>query len=822
MTVRLRLLVAIGSTLLFTGVGIFLVSSRPMMSSFTELEDQRAREDVIRVEQSLGQMMGELHAKSVDWANWDDTYTFMKDRNESYIRSNLNEQSLLDMKVDLVLFLDRNQKAFYSRAAHRVQGLSALAVDHVRGGLLKEGFLGSIDPGGKGRSGILMDAGSAVVVSVRPIHQSDGMGATCGWLVFARRLDNGFEHDLGSVTRQDVSLTPIGPTAQVSPQVASIVKSQDQPVQLEHLDEEQTRGYSIIRDIHGDPALLLTTGLPRKVSQRGAAMVRSVGVQVLILGGVFALVVLFVIERFALSRLSLLSQQVEGIDDFLAGTRVELAGGDELSSLATRINEMLGKLQNGAEQLRNSREELRLHNENLEHAVQERTQQIEHQALHDKLTGLPNRHLFMDRLDFALSKARRSRKYIAAVFVDLDNFKLVNDSLGHAMGDELLTTVATRLVEAVRPGDTVARLGGDEFTVLLEELSSPEEAVEVVERICGNLRKPIPLGSRETFACASIGIASTMDPSMKADALLKKADTAMYRAKAGGKGTYVVYDETMHDYAIERLELETSLRKALDNGEITVHYQPLIDLDTDLLMGAEALARWKHPVRGNVSPGEFIPIAEETGLISSIGYWILEEACKKAKSWSKAYDLPDFVMSVNLSGKQLQKDDVVDRVSEILERTQLKPSCLKLELTESVLMHDREDVVDKMRRLKELGLQLALDDFGTGYSSLSTLRAFPIDTLKIDRAFISRLGEEDGAMAIVEAILALARTLRMNVIGEGVETLDQEGIIKSLGCGAGQGYLYDKPLCSEDFEARLQQIGVQGLEMIDNAEPRAA
>lgn len=456
----------------------------------------------------------------------------------------------------------------------------------------------------------------------------------------------------------------------------------------------------------------------------------------------------------------------------------------EIESLRTKLHETEGKL--------------REYDLNLERTVHERTREMEHHAHHDALTGLPNRNLFLECIESARKALPLPRGGIAAFFIDLDNFKLINDSLGHSAGDALLIEIALRLIDSVRPGDLVARLGGDEFTVLLEGVDVLE-AEDVAERILRNLRTSFNLEGHEVFSNASIGIVYTDDAEMSAEDLLKRADTAMYRAKSNGKSNYVFYEDSMNDRVVERLQLENGMRKALECGELFVHYQPLIDLQTDTLTGAEALARWMHPTKGLVPPGRFIPIAEETGLIVPIGYWIMEEACRQTVRWKAERDLGPFCISVNLSGKQLQRDDVVERVVGILDRTGLEPASLKLEITESVLMKNQEDVIAKMRRLKDLGLRLALDDFGTGYSSLSTLSAFPIDTLKIDQTFVSRLATEEQAKSVVEAIMGLSRSMKMDVTSEGVETDFQRHIIQGFGCQTGQGYLFDRPLDADEF-----------------------
>ncbi len=434
---------------------------------------------------------------------------------------------------------------------------------------------------------------------------------------------------------------------------------------------------------------------------------------------------------------------------------------------------------------------------------------IAHQAFHDALTGLPNRVLFMDRLHSALARSQRHSKLVGVLFVDLDNFKVINDSLGHEAGDTLLKAIAERLQTCVRPGDTVARLGGDEFTLLLEDLSSDQDATQIAERIFQQLKLPIALSGHEVFAGASVGIAVTPEGANDADGLMRDADTAMYQAKTSGKSSYVVFERSMNDRVMERLELENGLRRALEQGEFRLLYQPILDMETGAINGAEALVRWEHPKLGLVSPAKFIPLAEETGLIVPIGAWVLKEACRQARVWQETQENSrHFVMSVNLSGRQLQNPDLVATVAGILEETGLEPCRLKLEITESVMMEDVDATIDKLQQLKALGVLLAVDDFGTGYSSLSYLRRLPVDTVKIDRSFVSTLGAETQPAAIVNTIIMLCRALNLSVTGEGIENSDQVAQLQSLGCDLGQGYHFSKPIAVADFEALLKRGGI--------------
>lgn len=433
-------------------------------------------------------------------------------------------------------------------------------------------------------------------------------------------------------------------------------------------------------------------------------------------------------------------------------------------------------------------------------ALQESKEHFRHAAFHDSLTDLPNRGLFSDYLRLAMERCKRQPDYVFAVlFLDLDRFKYINDSLGHSCGDQLIVELARRLQSCLRQVDTVARFGGDEFAILLDGIKDPNDAVRVAEKIQQELLKPFLLGGHEAFTSASIGIAMSSAGYDEADYILRDADTAMYRAKDAGKACYELFDLEMHSRAVIRMRLENDMRRALERNEFCVFYQPIMSLRTDRLAGFEALVRWQHPERGLVAPSEFIPIAEETGLIGTLGSWILEEACRQMYYWHTQHPANrTLTMNVNLSSKQLIQSGLVQEVKEILQRTQLPARNLKLEITESVVMENAELAATMLKQLSDLDLHLCIDDFGTGYSSLSYLHRFPVDTLKIDRSFVNRIEEKDENVEIVRTIATLARNLGMEVVAEGVESEDQLACLKALNCEYAQGYFFSRPLTAED------------------------
>jgi diguanylate cyclase (GGDEF)-like protein/PAS domain S-box-containing protein len=430
-------------------------------------------------------------------------------------------------------------------------------------------------------------------------------------------------------------------------------------------------------------------------------------------------------------------------------------------------------------------------------------EQLLHDAFHDGLTGLANRALFMDHLRMTIERCRsRHSNQYAVLFLDFDRFKIINDSLGHAEGDELLRQIARRLEGIVRTGDLLARLGGDEFVILLNELVKADEALLVAERTLSSLKSSFNLQGREIFISASIGIALSTTGHQYAEDMVRDADIAMYHAKSKGKAQYQIFDRRMHERAARQLSLETELHRAIENSEFEIHYQPIVDLETGDLKGFESLVRWQHPECGLIPPLDFIPAAEENGLILPIGSWVMRESCRQIKYWQDLFpSMSHLTLSVNLSAKQFSQTDLANQIIEILEEIGLDPDCLRLEITESVLMDNSRATIEIMNRLHELGVSWSLDDFGTGYSSLSYLHHLPVHFLKIDRSFVGQMSEREDKHEIVKTIIKLAKSLKMMVIAEGIETRPQLKDLKDLACEFGQGYLFAKPL--EALQAEL-------------------
>ena len=432
-----------------------------------------------------------------------------------------------------------------------------------------------------------------------------------------------------------------------------------------------------------------------------------------------------------------------------------------------------------------------------------RLDQLARQAFRDPLTSLPNRALFMDRLSHALTRTERRGERLAVLFLDLDRFKVVNDSLGHGVGDQLLIGVSQRLAACLRPEDTIARLGGDEFAILLEDVKDDKAPTAVADRLTGELQQPFTVEGREVVITVSIGIAMSISRRMTPEDILRDADLAMYHAKGKGKARYEIFDKSMNAPAQERMDLELDLRNAVSRSEFVLHYQPVVALSTGRIVEMEALVRWKHPQRGLLFPGDFVGLSEETGLIVPLGRWVLHEACRQVRQWQLATPGSQLGISVNLSARQLQQPGLVEEIAAVLRETRLEPGALRLEITETVVMHDAPATLAKLEALKALGVRLAIDDFGTGYSSLGYLKRFPVDNLKIDRSFVAGIGSDVEDSAIVRAVITVAKSLGLSVTAEGIENAEQLEHLRALGCDHGQGYYFAKPVTGDRVPALL-------------------
>lgn len=537
---------------------------------------------------------------------------------------------------------------------------------------------------------------------------------------------------------------------------------------------------------------------------------------------------------------------ISALDDALDKVKAFTVGGTDYISKPFQFKEVLARVRNQLtirdlqQRLREQNQrlqqeigdralaeaEVRQLNEKLEERVQKRTAELEaansqlqreiqqrkrvqkqlmYMALHDALTGLPNRVLLMEKLEAALKETQKNHQYrFAVLFIDCDRFKVVNDSLGHLTGDRLLSLISDRLELCLRSVDTLFRLGGDEFTILLNPINGIENAIETAETIQQQLTAPFHVDGHEVFIGASIGIVLGTAQYTQAEHLLRDADAAMYCAKDLGKGRYRVFDSGMHDRAVNFLQLETNLRRALERGEFKVNYQPIVDLQRGGIVGFEALLRWHHPERGQISPAEFIPAAEETGLIVPIGEWVLRQSCTYLRRWQCQYDhAKNLTVSVNISVKQFAQIDLLNRIDDILKDSQLDGRFLKLEITESTIVGNYEVAKSILEELKNRKIQLSIDDFGTGYSSLSHLHRLPVDILKIDRSFVDPIDEDNDEREIVQAIVTLAHSLNMKVIAEGVETAIHVEQLRNLGCEYGQGYYFSRPLTAQAATALL-------------------
>ncbi len=579
-----------------------------------------------------------------------------------------------------------------------------------------------------------------LLFAARPILTSEGQGPPRGTVFMGRFLDRAELDRLSDITQLSFSIFRY--TDPRLPDDAIQVRElliEENSPLIRPLDKASLTSYTLLSDVFGQPALLLQINMPRDIYQQGKKSIYYLLIWMTLIGLGGVALTYWLVGKLVLSR----------------------------------------KRQEQSEQ------------------------RLEFLVTHDPITGLPNRTLFLDLLSQALAYAQRNQFVVAVLQMDLDHFKVVNDSLGHSVGDLMLKAVTARLQKCCRAGDTVAHLGGDDFVILLPDLNDVQNAATVAQKLQAALKAPFFLAGQEIFTTISIGITIAPLDAQDAETLLKNADTAVYQAKAQGRNTYQFFATEMNTRTLTRLGLETGLRRALDRQEFLLHYQPRIDLASNRITGMEALVRWQHPERGLMPPLEFISLAEETGLILPLGEWVLRTACAQNRAWQQA-GLPALRVSVNLSACQLRQADLVNRIDRILAETGLKPEYLELEITESVLMTDIQSTLQVLMAIREKGITLAMDDFGTGYSSLSYLKLFPLDNVKIDRSFVRDMTQNPNDAALVRTIIAMTENLNLHSVAEGVETAEQLAFLRRYGCTVVQGYYFSPPVPAEEFANLLQ------------------
>jgi diguanylate cyclase (GGDEF)-like protein len=810
MKLRNKVLIGVGIIWVLFLVITYLGSEYFLLRSFLRLEADRANRDLARIDQSIDQINNSLFTFTSDWAHWTDMYDYIQGKKPEFIPNNINMTAFVNSTINFLSYWDKQSKLLI--------GIS-VDIDHSTlisfpKGLEKYIYAGSpllslTDRKKDIRGYMLLEDGIMMVASVAA---TDGDIALppLGVMITGRWISPKIIEKIQENTKLQVEL--VLPTQitndPVLNKILATVTVDKEGHYNEPINEDTLQGYTLLRDIFNKPIGMFKMTAPRSLYLTGREAVHYYLASFLILGIIFSFIIVALLRRLIISRLEKLDQNVEEIAaKNLLSKRVDASGNDELSTLSSQINDMLDIIQasqNKLEQRVEERtQELKQTNIQLEQEITERKSVEKELIIHkehlvrlahyDALTSLPNRVFFNEMLNKSINHASRHNKTLAILFIDLDRFKTINDALGHTIGDLVLKEIANRFASTLRAGDVIARLGGDEFIILLNDVVHPKYVSSVAEKILLMCKDPVVVKSHEFFLTTSIGICIYPTDGTSLEDLQKNADMAMYKAKRAGGGNYQYFTQEMNVQAHEHIQLEAALRKAFTNHEFILHYQPKYRLTDGMIVGVEALMRWDSPELGMISPAKFIPLSEETGLIMQLGEWALREACRANKSWQDQGYQPISV-AVNLSPKQFRHLDISKLVETVLNETQLSPQSLELEITESAVMDNVAKASSKLNNIKQMGVGISVDDFGTGYTSISYLKQFPINVLKIDQSFIKGIPENQNDLAITSAIIALAHSLDIKVVAEGVETAEQLQFLADQDCDIVQGYYLSRPL----------------------------
>jgi diguanylate cyclase (GGDEF)-like protein len=828
MKLRNKILIGIGLVWILFLALTYIGSNFFLIRSFLTLERDRADRDLGRVDQALDQIDYSLYTYTSDWTHWNDLYDFMQGKNPSFVPNNLNMTAFVNSTINLMTYWDKKGNLVVGTAVDTdVPQYVAYPL-----GLEKYIFPGSLlldrkDVKKDIRGYVLTNKG-IMMVAAAAITDGDKVQPPLGASVFGRLLSTQIIQKIEEATKLNLHLyliNQIKNDPRLTVPFDDIIKNKNGHYNAP-INENTLQGYTLIKDINEQPIGLFQMTSPRLIYMTGLRAVHYYLISFVILGILVSGLMLWLLRILIIKRLERLDHDVSEISEKNElSRRVDESGKDELSSVSKRINHMMGIIE--ASHLK------------LEHRVEERTQELqktniqlqeeisvrktveeeliihkEHLvrlAHYDNLTSLPNRVFFNEMLNKSLKQARRHKKTLALLFIDLDRFKNINDALGHPIGDLVLKEIANRFSTVLRSGDILARLGGDEFILLLNDIDHPKFASPVAEKLLQLCARPIKVGVYEFFLTTSIGICIFPGDGESLEDLLKNADMAMYKAKRSGGGVFQYYTKEMDIQAHEHIKLEASLRKAIKQNEFVLYYQPKLNLSDGSMMGVEALIRWESPEVGMVSPAKFIPLAEETGLIMQIGEWALRQACKTNKSWQDQGYKP-ISMAVNLSPKQFRHQNIAELVKTVLSETKLAPEYLELEITETAVMDNVEAAIHRLNDIQQMGVKITIDDFGTGYTSISYLKQFPVSVLKIDQSFIKGVPDNQNDAAITTAVIALAHSLNMKVVAEGVETPEQLQYLADHDCDMVQGYYLSRPLPEPKILLQLTKVDSPSME----------
>lgn len=802
-SIRTRFIGIMAVMLILTTGMVYLILHTVMQDKINILEDKYIIENVERTKKEIFKEIEVLDTIVMDWAVWDNSYQFMIDKNPEYIKANLSEDTLNNLKINIMLFIDNKGNLVHGEG-YDLQKKESVPIDEALLKYIKDHSLLQNNDVKYRKSGIVtLNGKDLILLSICPILTSAGEGPINGYIVLGANFTEKKIADIGEELSSEIKLTFLKDFEYDQ----KIFDLKDDKIQIDAVSDQKIIGRAFLDDIDGKHLLLLSIEKNRDINNIGEAGIKATLWLLLGLFFLFAIIITVILDRGILLRFQELSNDIrkigEGKDLSVRLKRQNID--DELTDVSNEINGMLGALERSQLFLSKSESALKksiekLQDEVLEH--QKTQEQIKYIAYHDTLTGLPNRNLLNELLVHSITLAERNNKCMAVLFLDIDGFKMINDSKGHGMGDQILQEVAERLLKTLRKSDVIARHGGDEFIVIIEELDNCSGVELIANKIINCFQEPFHLENQDYFLTTSVGVAVYPADGQTPDMLIKNADIAMYKAKENGKNQYLFCTPVMKDVANETMELSTNLYRAIEKNELELYYQPQLSCHNNQIMGVEALIRWRHPVMGLISPAKFIPIAEKTGLILPIGEWVLRTACQQNKKWQEQ-GLPKIRMGVNLSLRQFHNNDLLNLVESVLKETKLAPQYLELEITETIAMKEKSYIINTLNAFRQIGVSIAIDDFGTEYSSLSYLKHLPVDRLKVAMQFIRGIGIDHKDEALAKGIIVLAKSIGMNVIAEGVETKEQLEFLKNHNCDEIQGYYFFKPLIEAEMTKLL-------------------